>query len=109
VTPSSVQRPHAGWALGASICSAMEGLTRALAVELAPIRVNIVSPGVVKTAQWGNVSEAERAALYKDTAERSLTGHVAAADEIAQAYLYLMRQGYSTGQVLVVDGGAVLV
>jgi NAD(P)-dependent dehydrogenase (short-subunit alcohol dehydrogenase family) len=103
------QRPHAGWALGASICSAMEGLTRALAVELAPIRVNIVSPGVVKTAMWGNVSEAERAALYKDTAERSLTGHVADADEIAQAYLYLMRQGYSTGQVLVVDGGAVLV
>jgi NAD(P)-dependent dehydrogenase (short-subunit alcohol dehydrogenase family) len=90
------QRPHAG-------------LTRALAVELAPIRVNIVSPGVVKTALWGNVSEAERAALYKDTAERSLTGHVADADEIAQAYLYLMRQGYSTGQVLVVDGGAVLV
>src|ERR1700727_2768721 len=40
------QRPHAGWALGASICAAMEGLTRALAVELAPVRVNAVSPRV---------------------------------------------------------------
>ncbi len=39
-------RPQAGWSLGASICAAMEGLTRALAVELAPIRVNIVAPGV---------------------------------------------------------------
>jgi NAD(P)-dependent dehydrogenase (short-subunit alcohol dehydrogenase family) len=44
------RRPHAGWSLGASICAAMEGLTRALAVELAPIRVNIVSPGVVHAA-----------------------------------------------------------
>jgi NAD(P)-dependent dehydrogenase (short-subunit alcohol dehydrogenase family) len=42
------QRPQVGWSLGASICAAMEGLTRALAVELAPIRVNIVSPGVVR-------------------------------------------------------------
>ena len=46
-------RPHAGWSLGASICSAMEGLTRALAVELAPIRVNIVSPGVVEESALG--------------------------------------------------------
>src|SRR3954454_24453464 len=59
------QRPHAGWSLGASICAAMEGLTRALAVELAPIRVNIVSPGVVRTSLWSNMVEADRAALYQ--------------------------------------------
>ena len=41
-------RPGSGWSVASSICSAMEGLTRALAVELAPIRVNIVSPGVVR-------------------------------------------------------------
>jgi NAD(P)-dependent dehydrogenase (short-subunit alcohol dehydrogenase family) len=51
------QRPHTGWALGASITSAMEGLIRALAVELAPIRVNIVSPGVVKTPLWSAMPE----------------------------------------------------
>jgi NAD(P)-dependent dehydrogenase (short-subunit alcohol dehydrogenase family) len=49
-------RPHAGWSLSASICAAMEGLTRALAVELAPTRVNIVSPGVVKSPLWGNMT-----------------------------------------------------
>jgi NAD(P)-dependent dehydrogenase (short-subunit alcohol dehydrogenase family) len=87
----------------------MEGLTRALAVELAPIRVNIVSPGVVKTSLWSNMTEAERNALYRETAERLPVGHVGEVEEIAEAYLYLMRQGYSTGQVLVVDGGAVLV
>jgi NAD(P)-dependent dehydrogenase (short-subunit alcohol dehydrogenase family) len=103
------QRPHAGWALGASICSAMEGLTRALAVELAPIRVNIVSPGVVKSPLWAGMTEADRMALYRQTAEKLLVGHVGQTQEIAEAYLYLMRQTYGTGQVLVVDGGGALV
>ena len=42
----------------------MEGLTRALAVELAPIRVDIVCPGVVKSPLWAGMMEAERVALY---------------------------------------------
>jgi NAD(P)-dependent dehydrogenase (short-subunit alcohol dehydrogenase family) len=103
------RRPHPGWSLGASICAAMEGLTRALAVELAPIRVNIVCPGVVRTPLWANMAEAERAALYQEVSDKLPVGHVGDPEEIAQAYLYLMRQTYSTGQVLVVDGGAVLV
>ena len=103
------RRPHPGWSLGASICAAMEGLTRALAVELAPIRVNIVSPGVVQTPLWANMAEVDRAALYQQISERLPVGHIGDAAEIAQAYMYLMRQTYSTGQVLVVDGGAVLV
>jgi NAD(P)-dependent dehydrogenase (short-subunit alcohol dehydrogenase family) len=105
----AAQRPQAGWSLGASICAAMEGLTRALAVELAPIRVNIVSPGVVQTPLWTNMAEGDRAALYQQMADRLPVCHVGDAAEVAQAYLYLMRQTYSTGQVLVVDGGAVLV
>ena len=102
-------RPQAGWALGASICAAMEGLTRALALELAPIRVNLVAPGVVKTPLWGAMPEAERAALYRDIAAHLPVGHVAEAEEIAQAYLYAMRQTYATGEVLRVDGGNALV
>ncbi len=103
------QRPRAGWALGASICSAMEGLTRALAVELAPIRANIVSPGVVRTPLWGGMTDEDRENLYRQTAAALPVGHVGDAAEIAEAYLYLMRQSYGTGQVVVVDGGAVLV
>jgi NAD(P)-dependent dehydrogenase (short-subunit alcohol dehydrogenase family) len=103
------QRPRKGWSVAASICSAMEGLTRALAVELAPIRVNIVSPGVVKTPLWGEMEETDREALYRQMAEKLPVGHVGEAAEIAEAYLYLMRQSYATGQVLVADGGAILV
>ena len=102
-------RPHAGWALGASICAAMEGLTRALAVELAPIRVNIVCPGVVKTPLWGGMQEADREALYRQMADKLLVGHAGEPEEIAESYLYLMRQTYGTGQVIVVDGGGSLV
>jgi NAD(P)-dependent dehydrogenase (short-subunit alcohol dehydrogenase family) len=102
-------RPRAGWALGASICAAMEGLTRALAVELAPIRVNIVSPGMVKTPLWADMKAADRDALYRQTEAKLPVGHVGEAVEIAEAYLYLMRQSYCTGQVVVVDGGAMLI
>jgi len=87
----------------------MEGLTRALAVELVPIRVNIVCPGVVKSPLWAAMGEADRAAIYRQTAEKLPVGHVGETEEIAEAYLYLMRQTYGTGQVLVVDGGAALV
>jgi NAD(P)-dependent dehydrogenase (short-subunit alcohol dehydrogenase family) len=102
-------RPHSGWSLGASICSAMEGLTRALAVELAPIRVNIVSPGVVRSPLWSNMAEEDRNALYSKMAESLPAGHVGEVEEIAKAYIYLMQQTYGTGQVLGVDGGGALV
>jgi len=102
-------RPGKGWALASSICGAMEGFVRALAVELAPIRVNSVVPGVVKTNLWNSMSEADRENLYKTTGESLLVKRVGEAEDIAQAFLYLMKQQYATGQNSVVDGGAVLV
>ena len=87
----------------------MEGLTRALAVELAPIRVNIVSPGVVKSPLWDAMPQAEREALYSGMAERLPVRHVGEPEELAQSYLYLMKQTYGTGQVIGVDGGGALI
>jgi NAD(P)-dependent dehydrogenase (short-subunit alcohol dehydrogenase family) len=55
------------------------------------------------------MAEADREALYRRTAGKLPVGHVGEAEEIAEAYLYLMHQSYSTGQVLIVDGGALLV
>lgn len=97
-----------GWAAASSICSAMEGLTRALAVELKPLRVNCVAPGVVKTDLWAGMGEAERDAFYASEAARLPVGHAGEVEEIAESYLYLIRQTYVTGQVLYVDGGALL-
>ena len=102
-------RPRKGWTVAASICGAMEALTRALAVELAPIRVNAVCPGTVRTELWSGMTESARETMYRDVAQRLPVGRVGEADDLAETYLYLMREGFSTGQVLVVDGGAVLV
>ena len=103
------ERPHKGWTLAASVCGAIVSLTRALAVELAPIRVNAVSPGVVRTNLWQNMQEHEREGLYESVGKALLVGRVGEACEIARTYLFLMQEGYSTGQVVTVDGGGVLV
>jgi NAD(P)-dependent dehydrogenase (short-subunit alcohol dehydrogenase family) len=103
------QRPHKGWVIAASVCGTIDALTRALALELAPIRVNAVSPGVVRTNLWQNMTAAERERLYESVGNSLPVGRVGEARDVAQAYLFLMQEEYSTGQTLVVDGGAVLV
>lgn len=103
------QRPHKGWVIAASVCGTIEALTRALAIELAPIRVNAVSPGVVRTDLWGNMSEAERTQLYERVGSSLPVGRVGEAVDVAQAYLFLMQEGFGTGQTVIVDGGTVLV
>jgi NAD(P)-dependent dehydrogenase (short-subunit alcohol dehydrogenase family) len=102
-------RPLPAWTIPASILGAIESLTRTLAVELAPLRVNAVAPGVLRTALWDNMSEADREGLYDYIAEKMPVRRVGEASDVAQTYLYLMQQGFSTGQVVVVDGGHVLV
>lgn len=103
------QRPGAGWALASSICGAVEGLCRAMAVELAPIRVNAVAPGVIRTNLWNGMTEEQRTEFYKNIGDSLLVKRVGESDEIAQAFIYLMRQSFTTGQILTVDGGTVLV
>jgi NAD(P)-dependent dehydrogenase (short-subunit alcohol dehydrogenase family) len=103
------RRPHSGWVIAASVCGTIEALTRALAIELAPIRVNAVSPGVVRTNLWQNMTSSEREGLYESVGKRLPVGRVGEAHDIAQAFLFLMNEGFSTGQTVVVDGGTVLV
>jgi NAD(P)-dependent dehydrogenase (short-subunit alcohol dehydrogenase family) len=103
------RRPHKGWTVVASICGTIEALTRALAVELAPIRVNAVCPGVVRTNLWQSMSANARAHLYESVGNTLPVGRVGEPYDIAQAYLFLMQEGFSTGQTVVVDGGTVLV
>ena len=103
------KRPHKGWVVAASVCGTIEALTRALALELAPIRVNAVSPGVVRTNLWQSMTVEEREHLYESVGNSLPVGRVGEPHDIAQAYVFLMQEGFSTGQTLVVDGGTVLV
>ncbi|WP_153798464.1 SDR family oxidoreductase [Foetidibacter luteolus] len=103
------QRPAKGYSLGAAICGAMDAFTRAMAVELAPIRVNNIAAGVIKTNLWNNLPEADREGYFKHLQNTLLLQRVGDAEDIARAFVYLMKQSYATGQSLVIDGGAVLV
>src|SRR5258706_7485370 len=103
------RRPHKGWTVAASVCGTIEALTRALAGELAPIRVNAVSPGVVRTNLWQSMNADATARLDESVGNSPPGGRVGEPYDIAQAYLFLMQEGFSTGQTVVVDGGTVLV
>jgi len=102
------QRPVPGAALPAAGAGATEGLVRGLAVELAPVRVNAVRAGAVRTPMWDGIPEAQREALFARLAQRTLTGTVGEPDQLAAAHLYLMRNEYVTGTVHTVDGGLLL-
>jgi NAD(P)-dependent dehydrogenase (short-subunit alcohol dehydrogenase family) len=108
-TGTAGRRPLPGTTVAASLCGAMESLTRALALELAPLRVNAVAPGIVRTELWRDLPEADRDILFKSAAESLPAGRIGEPADVAEAYLYLMRGAYSTGSVVVVDGGTVLV
>ncbi|TRW27152.1 SDR family oxidoreductase [Flavobacterium zepuense] len=103
------RKPRKGTIVISAIASAIEGLTRALAFELAPIRVNAVCAGTVRTNLLGNMPKERREAFYSQIGSKLLTGRVGNANELAEAYLYLIRGSFSTGQIIVVDGGSLLV
>jgi NAD(P)-dependent dehydrogenase (short-subunit alcohol dehydrogenase family) len=102
-------RPWKGWSVAASICGAVESLTRSLAIELAPIRVNAVCAGMVNTNLWSNIPEADRLAMFAQTGAQLPVGRIGEAEDIAQAFLYLIKQQFGTGQAIVVDGGGLIV
>jgi NAD(P)-dependent dehydrogenase (short-subunit alcohol dehydrogenase family) len=105
---TAAEQPGFG-ALPVSVCGAMNALTKALAVELAPVRVNAVAPGVVRTPLWDAMREADRRTMYEQAAQRLPLGRIGEVADIAGTYLYCMEQEYGTGVVLTVDGGTVLV
>ncbi|OOQ59187.1 SDR family oxidoreductase [Mucilaginibacter pedocola] len=102
-------RPGSGWGVASAICAAMEGFVRAMAVELAPIRVNAVVPGVIKTPMWDSMPAEQREGLYRSAEEGLLLKRVGEPEDVAEAFIYLMKQRFGTGQCVVVDGGTVLV
>jgi NAD(P)-dependent dehydrogenase (short-subunit alcohol dehydrogenase family) len=97
-----------GWMLGAAASGATISVGRSLAVELAPLRVNVVAPGVVRSPLWAAMDEQDRESMYAATASALPLGRVAETDDVAKAFIALMDQDYVTGTVSVVDGGTLV-
>jgi NAD(P)-dependent dehydrogenase (short-subunit alcohol dehydrogenase family) len=106
---TGARRPSPGLTVTGGAVGAAEALIRGLAVELAPIRVNAVAPGVVRSDLWREMSEEDRSAMYDSLSEALPVGRVGEVGDIAETFLYLMRNGYSSGTIVTVDGGSVLV
>jgi NAD(P)-dependent dehydrogenase (short-subunit alcohol dehydrogenase family) len=99
-------RPPSGTALAAAMNSAVVGLGKALAVELAPTRVNVVMPGVVDTPLHGDRREGLRTWAESGSLPARHFGQPA---DIAEAILFLLQNPYVSGHTLVIDGGFLLV
>jgi NAD(P)-dependent dehydrogenase (short-subunit alcohol dehydrogenase family) len=94
-------RPAKGSTLSTALTGAVEHLAKGLAIDLAPVRVNVVTPGFIATEAWAKLPTA---AIDAMTATQPLP-RAGLPAEAAEAYLYFMRASYTTGQVAVVDGG----
>ena len=98
-------RPSSGAVLQGAINAALEALSRGLALERAPVRVNTVSPGVIDTPLWQGMPADKRAALFGQTADGLPVHRVGQPEDIAAAVLFLAANTFATGTTVTVDGG----
>lgn len=105
VSAGSAGAPYSGAAGLAAINGALSGMVAALAVELKPVRVNAIAPGVIDTPWWHRLPEQDRKALFSQYGAAAPVGRIGAADDVAEAIISVIANGFITGTVLPVDGG----
>jgi NAD(P)-dependent dehydrogenase (short-subunit alcohol dehydrogenase family) len=106
---TAARRPLPGASVATASCGAVEAFARALALDLAPIRVNTIQPGYVDTPLLDDLLGSQRNEFLAAAAARLPVKRIGRADEIADAVLFLMKNGYVTGITLTIDGGGLLV
>jgi NAD(P)-dependent dehydrogenase (short-subunit alcohol dehydrogenase family) len=96
--------------LGVAITNgAADVLARSLALELAPIRVNAISPGVIDTGAWDGLGAQGKADYFADMSARNPARRIGTAEDVAGAVLYALTSTFLTGQTLHIDGGEPLI
>ncbi|WP_373960053.1 SDR family oxidoreductase [Vibrio gigantis] len=98
----------AGTYVKTAINAALESVTKVLAKELSPIRVNAVSPGLTMTEAYKNMDESARTTMYDNAKNNLPAGKVGEPSEIAMGYLFAINNPYVTGSIIDIDGGALL-
>ena len=106
---TAAQKPLGGASVASASCGAVEAFARALAVDLAPIRVNTIQPGYVDTPLLDELLGAQREKILAAAAARLPVRRIGRPEEIADAVLFLMKNDYVTGITLTIDGGGLLV
>jgi NAD(P)-dependent dehydrogenase (short-subunit alcohol dehydrogenase family) len=106
---TAARRPLAGAAVASASCGAVESFARALTLDLAPLRVNVIQPGYVDTPLFDSLLGDQRDPILAAAGEKLPVKRIGRAEEIADAVLFLMRNGYMNGATLTIDGGGLLV
>jgi NAD(P)-dependent dehydrogenase (short-subunit alcohol dehydrogenase family) len=88
--------------------AAIEAVTKLLAKELAPIRVNVVSPGLTDTEAYAAMAEEPRRAMLERAAANLPAGRFGRPDDLARGYLFVIDNQFITGAVIDIDGGALI-
>jgi NAD(P)-dependent dehydrogenase (short-subunit alcohol dehydrogenase family) len=101
--------PVPGGAVVAAVAGSFSYFARALALELAPTRVNVVSPGWVDTPMWDEIVGSAKSGFFAEMAPRLPARKIATPADVARAYVYLMASEFTTGETIRVDGGQNLV
>jgi NAD(P)-dependent dehydrogenase (short-subunit alcohol dehydrogenase family) len=101
-------RPSASSVLQGAINAALEALARGLALELAPVRVNAVSPGLIDTPLWGRMEAEKREAMFARAAANLPARRMGQAEDIARAIIFLATTPFATGSTVRVDGGGAI-
>ncbi|CAE6477264.1 unnamed protein product [Rhizoctonia solani] len=101
-------RPVPGFAIASGVAGSVESSTRGLAIDLKPIRVNTICPGIVDTEIFNSMPEGMKEELFRTRGKAIPVGHIGKPDEVAEAYLFAMNCTYLTGQVIIVDGGSTI-
>jgi NAD(P)-dependent dehydrogenase (short-subunit alcohol dehydrogenase family) len=106
---TAARRPLPGASVATASCGAVEAFARSLALDLAPIRVNTIQPGYVDTPLLDSFFGAQRSEAIAAAAARLPVKRIGTAEDIADAILFLMKNGYVNGITLTIDGGGLLV
>lgn len=101
-------RPNKSSVLQGAINAALEALARGLALELSPVRVNTVSPGLIATPLWAKLDEQARQNMYEGAAARLPAKRVGQPEDVANAIVYLASTPFATGSTVLVDGGGAI-
>jgi len=101
-------RPRPNSAIVGAANGAIESLTRGLALELAPVRVNCVSPGIIDTPIRAGMPEAARLDMLGKIAAALPVGRVGVADDVARQIMTFMTVGFASGSIVYIDGGALV-
>jgi NAD(P)-dependent dehydrogenase (short-subunit alcohol dehydrogenase family) len=109
VTGCAVVRPPGNAAMVTAAFAAVEALSRALALELGPLRVNTIRPGYTDSEMWSSLTDADRDDLRRRVADAMPVGRIGTPEDIAHAAVFLMTSRQTTGAVLEVSGGETLV